>query len=127
MKIYSLDRYGRKIIQPIIKLSKIYVNYNHKVNHLILEDGRNIWVSPLHPSYYFSLVKNLKKGDFYDGAKIITNKIVRYGDKYTYDLLPKGETGYYWANRILLASTLLPVMQSQEQAYIKPVLYLHQV
>jgi hypothetical protein len=31
-----------------------------------------------------------------------------YGQPATYDVLPAGDTGFYWANGILLASTLSP-------------------
>jgi hypothetical protein len=48
----------------------------------------------------------LQVGDHVDGGRIVSSSLVRYMDYATYDLLPAGDTGFYWANDVLLASTL---------------------
>jgi hypothetical protein len=48
----------------------------------------------------------LQAGDFLDGARILSVERVLYTGMVTYDILPAGDTGAYWANGILLASTL---------------------
>ena len=48
----------------------------------------------------------LQAGDALDGSTITRWELVPYTEVRTYDLLPAGATGYYWANGILLASTL---------------------
>jgi len=41
-----------------------------------------------------------------DGAKVTLWELVPYRGSRTYDLLPAGTTGEYWADGILLSSTL---------------------
>jgi hypothetical protein len=41
-----------------------------------------------------------------DGSKVTLWELVPYQGSRTYDLLPAGATGQYWANGILLSSTL---------------------
>jgi hypothetical protein len=41
-----------------------------------------------------------------DGARITGFEGLAYKGVETYDLLPSGDTGYYWANGILMGSTL---------------------
>ena len=48
----------------------------------------------------------LAPGDAYDGSTVAAAALVPYGDTATYDLLPAGPTGEYWADGILLGSTL---------------------
>jgi hypothetical protein len=87
-------------------VSRTLVPDNHSVIHLVLVDHREVWVSTGHPTADGRIVGNLSVGDYYDGAKIISADLVPYWDHYTYDLLPDSDTGYYWANDVLLGSTL---------------------
>ena len=41
-----------------------------------------------------------------DGARVASAERVRAAGSATYDVLPDGGTGIYWANGILLQSTL---------------------
>jgi len=50
----------------------------------------------------------LKTGDLLDNSIVVVAESVPYGQPYTYDLLPSGDTGFYWANGILVGSTLAP-------------------
>jgi hypothetical protein len=74
--------------------------------HLMLKDGRQLWASPGHPTSDGRTVIQLEKDAIYDGGAVELKESVAYGASETYDLLPAGETGFYWANGILLASTL---------------------
>lgn len=49
---------------------------------------------------------DLVVSDIYDGSTVVSVGRVQYDDEYTYDLLPSDKTGFYWANGILLGSTL---------------------
>jgi hypothetical protein len=51
-------------------------------------------------------VGQLQAGDPLDGGVIRSAALVSYTGYATYDLLPAGETGFYWANDVQLASTL---------------------
>ena len=73
---------------------------------LILGDGRALFASPGHPAIDGRAIGDLVVGDLYDGAQVISSKRVPYGGEATYDVLPSGETGFYFANGILLDSAL---------------------
>jgi hypothetical protein len=49
---------------------------------------------------------DLRVSDRLDGAAVLSAGRVPYSGGATYDLLPAGGTGFYWANGILIASTL---------------------
>ena len=67
---------------------------------------RQLWVSPGHPTADGRVVDQLRSGTVYDGATIRIANLERYDQGRTFDLLLAGDTGFYWANGILLASTL---------------------
>jgi hypothetical protein len=92
--------------KPVMRIRKTVVPSTHEVVHLVLDDGRELWVSPGHPTADGRRVGQLRAGDQLDGGIIRSAWLVRYTSYATYDLLPAGETGFYWADGILLASTL---------------------
>ena len=104
--VWTMDRAGARVAKPVIQVGKTVVPPTHQVVHLVLDDGREVWVSPGHPTADWRSVGQLKVGDSLDGGMILSVEQVRYTGYATYDLLPAGETGFYWANGILLASTL---------------------
>lgn len=97
---------GSKIIAPILKTSKVFVSTAHHIVRLVLLDGRKLFVSPDHPAAGRRNVCQLEKGQQYDNSIIVKVELIPYKRRYTYDILPAGKTGYYWANNILMASTL---------------------
>ncbi len=106
MVVWSLDMQGSKVRRTIVKVSRTPVASTHKVVHLVLSDERQVWVSPSHPATDGRLVGVLHAGESFDGAMIVSAELVPYWDTATYDLLPDGDTGAYWANGIPLKSTL---------------------
>jgi hypothetical protein len=74
--------------------------------HLALADGRDLLVSPGHRTGDGRPAGSLAAGDQLDGSRITAWELVPYAGKRTYDLLPAGATGRYWANGILMSSTL---------------------
>lgn len=106
MSVYTMDMDGNKTIMPIELASKVSVPDSHIICHLLLSDGRELFVSGGHPTAAGRLISDLNPGDVIDGAKLISVENVRYNGGYTYDLLPAGDTGYYWANGVILGSTL---------------------
>src|SRR5437667_377859 len=73
---------------------------------LFLADGRELLVAPGHKTADGRPVGTLRAGDRLDGSTINRLELVPYAGGRTYDLLPAGATGHYWANGILLSSTL---------------------
>lgn len=106
MLVWTQDKSGKKVMAEVLKTSAQAVPKSHKVVNLILEDGRQVFVSPGHPTSDGREVEALKIGDMLDGSKVAVTKLVPYKEGKTYDLLPVGDTGFYWANGILMGSTL---------------------
>ena len=104
--VWSMNAESEKIASHVIEISHTDVPSNHHVIHLVLTDHREVWVSANHPTANGKIIGNLKIGDNYDGSRIIVADLIPYWDTATYDLLPDSATGYYWANGILLGSTL---------------------
>lgn len=105
MMVWTIDGDGNRVLAPIVKLSKVPAP-NHKVVDLVLADGRRLQVSAAHPAANGRMVGDLKSGDEYDGSIVASADLTKHEGGYTYDLLPAGDTGYYWANGILMGSTL---------------------
>lgn len=108
MTVWTLTPSGRRIMGVVIEASKTPVPPEHKMVEFVLDDGRALFVSPGHPTIDGRAAGDLVVGDLYDGARVTSSKRVFYGGEATYDILPSGKTGYYFANGILLGSALRP-------------------
>ncbi|OGO39624.1 MAG: hypothetical protein A2W35_09170 [Chloroflexi bacterium RBG_16_57_11] len=106
MQVWTLDRRGLRTATTLLKVGKTVVPTNHQVVHLMLEDGRQLRISPGHPTVQGRLIGTLRLGDLLDGSRIVAVESNTYTGYATYDLLPAGDTGFYWADGILIASTL---------------------
>jgi len=106
MQVWTLDNLGHKQAGTILKIGKTLVPPTHKMVHLVLDDGRELFASPGHPTADGRLLGDLSKKDHLDNSHVNSIERVPYGEKYTYDILPSGPTGFYWANDILVGSTL---------------------
>jgi hypothetical protein len=104
--VWSVDADGKKMAHPVLAVTKTPVGPTHMVVDLKLSDGRELFASPNHPTTDGRTVGLLKAGDAYDGASVVSAELVPYWDDATYDLLPEGDTGFYWADGVLLESTL---------------------
>ena len=78
MVVWTAGADGKRIAAQVLEVGSIVVPAGHQMVHLVLADGRELLASPGHRNA---------------------------GDR-TYDLLPAGPTGTYWADGIQLASTL---------------------
>jgi hypothetical protein len=99
---------GRRVAEPVVEVGSMPVPAGHLMVHLVLADGRELLVSPGHRTADGRPAGTLRQGDALDGSTITGWDLVPYAGERTYDLLPAGATGRYWANGILLASTLGP-------------------
>jgi hypothetical protein len=104
--VWTESTSGERVVTSVTMASKTLVPSNHKMIELILSDGRTLLVSSGHPTIDGRTVGDLISGNLYDNARVVTTKRVPYSDEYTYDILPSGETGFYFANGIPLDSTL---------------------
>lgn len=106
MAVFTQDSSGHKQIGIVLKTGRTIAPQGHIMVHVILDDKRELYVSPNHPTADGLLFGALIAGDTLDGSKIKSAEHVPYNGTYTYDVLPSGQTGFYWANGILVASTL---------------------
>lgn len=104
--VWTASAGGVRVAALVQKVSKTPVPPTHTMVKLVLQDGRTILVSPGHPTVDGRVVGDLTEEDVYDGALVVSASRVVYGEGYTYDLLPSGATGFYFANGIQLGSTL---------------------
>lgn len=106
MPIWTVDYAGHRVWGIVQKTSRVPVPLTHEMVHLILKDRRELLVSPGHPTIDGRRVGDLSPDDLYNGVLIVSVNRVPYRQLATYDILPSGETAFYWANGILLDSTL---------------------
>ncbi|MEK7624958.1 MAG: Hint domain-containing protein [Patescibacteria group bacterium] len=106
-RVWSLNERGERVVATVTKTTRTPVPKGHRVVHLVLSDGRELWVSPNHPTVTGQAVGALHSGDIYDGSRITQADLAPYWDSATYDILPDSFTGAYLANGIWMGSTLL--------------------
>lgn len=104
--VWTTDRFGHRVQAVIIQKTKRIVSKDHKMAHIVLKDGRELIVSHGHPTIDNKEIGYLVKGQILDKSQIVSVEIMPYKEKYTYDILPSGDTGGYWVNSILIGSTL---------------------
>jgi hypothetical protein len=106
MSVWTMNKAGQRVAGVVTKTSKVPVPLTHQMVYLVLDDGRELYVSPGHTTIDGRTIGDLVPGKAYDGATIASITYVPYSEGATYDLLPSGDTGFYWANGILIDSTL---------------------
>jgi hypothetical protein len=104
--VWTMDESGERVAATIVRTSRVPVPASHQIVHVILSDGRELWASPGHPTADGRVLGDLKGNNLLDGARVILTERLAYSETATYDFLPSGETGFYWANGILVGSTL---------------------
>jgi hypothetical protein len=104
--VWTEDEAGRRVIGSIVRTGRVSVPATHRMIHVTLSDGRELWASPGHPTTGERTLGELHAGGVLDGARIVYVEQVPYGQGFTFDILPSGATGFYWANGILVGSTL---------------------
>ncbi len=104
--VWTLDEAGQRMIAVLLRIGSVRVPATHQMIHLVLSDERELWASPGHPVGDGRAIGSLTVGDTLDGAQIVQFERVPYNGGFTFDILPSGKTGSYWANGILMDSTL---------------------
>jgi hypothetical protein len=103
--VWTADADGHRIVGRVLAQRSLDVGPHHAVVHVTLADGRVLVASPGHPLVDGRVVADLHRGDRYDGSRVAGVR-VRYVSGRTYDILPSGLTGQYWADGVLVGSTL---------------------
>ena len=104
MLVWTVDA-GKRVAAPIAIVRYTPAPFGHRVIRVVLADGRAVIASPGHPTGDGRRVGELNPGDLLDGSRVATINVLPYsGD--TWDLLPLSSAGTYWADGVLLGSTL---------------------
>lgn len=106
MAVLTADRSGAQLVAAVVAVASTPVPPTHRVVALVLADGQRLEASPGHPLPDGRRLGSLRPGDPLDGTWVVSAELVPYRGGATFDLLPSGPTGTYWANGIPLASTL---------------------
>jgi len=106
MAVWSMDATGSLFAAVVSLTGSMTAPADHTVVHLVLADGRELFASPGHPLADGRPLGSIRTGDVVDGAVVLSAERVPYASGTTFDLLPSGPTGLYWADGIPLASTL---------------------
>ncbi|MFC2032747.1 choice-of-anchor R domain-containing protein [Chloroflexota bacterium] len=106
MMVWTMDESGKSVAVAVIETSKTPVPSTHQVVSVELSDGRKITASLGHPTAEGKALGDYRVGDNLDGTMIVNIDFMTYKSNATYDILPDGATGLYWANGVLLQSTI---------------------
>lgn len=106
MPIWTTDLRGRRILGVVMETGRSPVPATHRVVRLTLADGRSVLASPGHPTVDGGTIGELEAGDRLDGSVVVDATLVPYFGGATHDILPSGPTGAYFADGVLLGSTL---------------------
>jgi hypothetical protein len=110
MPVWTTDLSGRHIAGIVLEIGHMDAPLGHEVVRLELSDGRTVLASPGHPTADGGTVGQLEPGDRYQGAVVAGAMLVPYAGE-TWDLLPSGPSGTYFANGVPLDSSLSPHVQ----------------
>jgi len=106
MTVWTVDESRLRVPAGVAEIAQTAVPPSFQVIMVKLNDGRTVTASPGHPSADGRALGDHKIGDTLDGMLVTAVGYMTYNGNTTYDLLPGGATGLYWANGILLKSTL---------------------
>jgi hypothetical protein len=106
MLVWTASSDGKRVTASVVEVGSTPVPAGHLMVHLKLADGRELLASPGHRTADGRPLGDLAAGEQLDGSTITLSELVPYAGDRTYDLLPAGPTGTYWAGGIQLVSTL---------------------
>ncbi len=106
MHVWSTDAQGRRIDVTVEEVHHTAVPADHLMVRLHLADGRTVLASLGHPLPNGDPISSLTVGQQFEGTSVVSDTRVVYGQPDTYDILPAGPTHTYYADGVLLGSTL---------------------
>jgi hypothetical protein len=105
-EVWTADVDGHRIQAVVERVVSRPTPGPHLMLQLVLSDGRELVAAGAHPTVTGRYLRELQPGQSYDGATVVAATWVTSTAPATYDILPGGPTGTYWANDILIGSTL---------------------
>ena len=110
MHVWSADADGRFVDAVVVETTSRLAAPGSELIRVVLADGRQITASAPHEIADGRSLGILSVGDEIDGAAVTRLDRVDGSFGVTYDLLPSGATGEYWADGLLMRSTLGPAL-----------------
>jgi hypothetical protein len=106
MSVWSTNSSGQRITEKVLRVHHTAVPASHMMVDLHLADGRTVLASLGHPLPNGEPISTVSVGQAFEGTRVVSDTRVVCGQPYTYDLLPAGPTHTYYADGVLLGSTL---------------------
>lgn len=107
MQVLTADETGRPVAAVVLRTARRDLGSTLLLIRVVLDDGRSVVAAAAHPTAIGTALGALEPGDILDGSIVVMVEAVAAHDGVTYDLLPSGPTGVYWANGVPLGSTLV--------------------
>jgi hypothetical protein len=104
--VYSIHR-GRLVTVTIKRTQRVPV-HDHVMVRVVLAGAGAMLESARHPTADGRTFGELRAGDEVDGLRVLATGATPYGGSATYDILPDSDSGAYFANGVLVGSTLAP-------------------
>jgi hypothetical protein len=105
-RVWTTDPTGHRVPAAVVRVVRRPTPGPHLMLQLVLSDGRQLVAAGVHPAADGTYLRQLQPGQRYDEATIVSADWVTSTASATFDILPAGRTGTYWANGILVGSTL---------------------
>jgi hypothetical protein len=104
--VWTVDENGARVEGTVLYVESSIAPPGHKLLQAVLTDGRRVAASAGHPVRGGMPLGHLRAGDLLDGSPIQTLETVDLPGSRTFDLMPSGPTHIYWADGVVLESTL---------------------
>jgi hypothetical protein len=104
--VWTADAAGHRVRVAVIAVVRRPTPGPHLMLRVALSDGRTLVAAGAHPTADGRYLRELRIGQAYDRATVTAVTWVLSTAPATYDVLPAGPTGDYWANGVLIGSTL---------------------
>jgi len=103
--LWTLDRAGARVAAHVVYAGATLVSASHELVRVTLADGRAVTASPGHPTAAGTALGELREGDPLSDSEVTRIEPTPMQGDRTFDVLPSGDTGAYWADGVLLRST----------------------
>lgn len=104
--VWSLDASGLRVAVPLQRVGSVDVGNDHQLIRIVLADGRMVQASWGHPTSDGAVFGRLAIGASLDGSQIEDVSTVHLSGERTFDILPASNTGFYWADGVMVGSSL---------------------
>jgi hypothetical protein len=102
--VFSVDRQAISAV-PVVRVARTPA-VQHRVVRVLLSNGRTLEVSGPHPLADGRTFADLRAHEALGDADVVSVEWIDYPHPFTHDILPGSDTGTYFAEGVLIGSTL---------------------